>query len=77
MLRAEIFTNAGNAVAGEMFLAQVLNLHYTAKSTSAFNEGIVDHEIYKVKDLNDTVKIKNAGLINLPGSTTGDSEDFE
>ena len=73
----DIYKAAGNAVAGEMFLVTGTQpALYAAKSTSAFNEGIVDHEIYKVKDLNDTVKIKNAGLINLPGSTTGDSEDF-
>lgn len=66
----DIYNAAGNAVAGEMFLVTGTQpALYAAKSTSAFNEGIVDHEIYKVKDLNDTVKIKNAGLMNFPGST--------
>lgn len=65
----DIYNAAGNAVAGEMFLVTGAQpALYAAKSTSTFNEGIVDHEIYKVKDLNDTVKIKNAGLMNFPGS---------
>jgi len=65
----DIYNAAGNAVAGEMFLVTGAQpALYAAKSTSAFNEGIVDHEIYKVKDLNDTVKIKNAALMNFPGS---------
>ena len=66
----DIYNAAENAVAGEMFLVTGHQpALYAAKSTSTFNEGIADHEIYKVKDLNDTVKIKNAALMNFPGST--------
>ena len=62
--------NAAENVAGEMFFGDRYSTTIiAAKSTSTFNEGISDHEIYKVKDLNDTVKIKNAALMNFPGST--------
>ena len=64
----DIYNAAENAVAGEMFLVTGAQpALYAAKSTSAFNEGIVDHEIYKVKDLNDTVKIKDGLEHRNPG----------
>jgi len=66
----DIYKAAESAVAGEMFLVTGNQpALYAAKSTSTFSDGIADYDIYKVKDLNDTVKIKNAGLMNLPGTT--------
>lgn len=66
----DIYNAAENAVAGEMFLVTGTQpALYAAKSTSTFNEGIADHEIYKVKDLTNVPKVKNVSLMQLPGDT--------
>jgi hypothetical protein len=67
----DIYQAAETAVAGEMFLVTgVQPALYAAKSTSAFSDGIMDHDIYKVKDLTNVPKIKNVSLMEFPGITT-------